>query len=202
MPFINLIEEQRQAMQRAARKTRIAFFGFAFCLFAPLLGFASLLFLTESLGADIVSLKNEVNKLEPMNSQILTNQKMLSQLTPRLTSLGDAQKTTARWSRILEHLTVNTPFTMWLTQVRSMTGGDPEKPVVTSFQGMCDRLEPVGEFILRLQASTDLEAVNLKFANEKIVTEGRGIEFEISASIVGTAEEQPKKKTGKEGASA
>lgn len=198
MPFINLIEEQRQAAKRAEGKTRIAFM--AFCLTAVLSvgGFGFLLYKTESLEGDVAKLKLDAQKVEPLTELIDENQAVLADLTPRLKTLEDAQALTAKWDRILDHLAHNTPHPMWLTNLRAISN-DATKPVQTSFIGLCDRLEPVGEFILRLQACPDLESVNLKYATEKLVAQGKGIEFQVDAGVAGTAEQQPKKEAKKEG---
>lgn len=201
MPFINLIEEQRQILKRAEAKTRAAFLSFVGVTSLSVLGFGWLLYRTEAVSGDVAKLQADARKIEPLTKQIEADRKLLSEMSPKLKTLEDAQELTARWDRILEHLSQNTPGPMWLTDLRAVSN-DPAKPVQTSFIGLCDRLEPVGEFILRLQTCPDLETVNLKFAAEKQVAQGKGIEFEVQASVAGTATEQPKKSDKKEGGAA
>jgi Tfp pilus assembly protein PilN len=192
MPLINLIAEQRFLTRRAEQRTRFAFYAFAGSAGVVVSSFAFLFILTQTTASDVARLKNEVNKLEPIRKEIEANRTQLNDLWPRLTTLEDAQTTTAKWSRILQHVSHNTPNTMWLTQMRALSN-DPTKPIQATFQGITGRLEPVGEFILRLQTSSDLEAVTLRFAQEKLVNDGRGIEFEITADVAGTAETPPAK---------
>jgi hypothetical protein len=74
--------------------------------------------------------------------------------------------------------------------------------VLVSFIGLSVKQELIGEFILRLQGCTDLSNVNLKFSQEKNVTLGRQLEFEVTSEIEGTVEEKERNETKKEGASA
>jgi Tfp pilus assembly protein PilN len=199
MPFINLIAEQRMMARRAERRTRVAFMGFVGSASIVAATFGVLLYMTEATSGDVGRLEAEVKKLQPIRDEIAASQKSLAELWPRLTTLEDAQMMTARWSRILGHLSHHTPGTMWLTAMRA-AGSDPTKPIQATFQGITGRLEPVGEFILRLQLCEDLQSVNLKYAQEKIVSDGRGIEFEVTADVAGTAETQTFKKQEKSSA--
>lgn len=198
MPLINLIEEQRQEAKRLESKVRMAFLTFVGAAGLSAVGFGFMLFKAESAAGDVAKLKADALKLKPLTSEIKENQKVLAELTPRLKTLEDAQAISARWDRILAHLARNTPSPLWLTDMRA-TFNDPTKPVQTNFIGLSDGLEPVGEFIMRLQACADLENVNLKFAQEKVVSDGKGIEFAIDAAVAGTAEEKPKKAKKEEG---
>ncbi len=193
MPFINLIEEQRQTVKRAEKRASFAFVAFVASSGAMAVGFVSLLILSEGVDGSIRQARDAAKKLEPMRNEIKANHATLAELSPRLQTLEDAQATTQRWTRILDHLSVQTPGQMYLTGLRAASS-DPTKPIQASFQGLSANLEPVGEFILRLQNSEDLEAVNLKFAQEKVVDKGKGIEFEVAADIAGTAQTPPKKK--------
>lgn len=201
MPLINLIEEQRQEAKRLDSKVRLAFLTFVGTAGLSAVGFGFMLFRAESIAGDVARLKADAQKLKPLTTEIKANQKVLDELTPRLKTLEDAQATSARWDRILAHLARNTPSPLWLTDMRA-TFNDPTKPVQTSFVGLSEHLEPVGEFIMRLQACSDLENVNLKYAQEKVAAQGKGIEFAIDASVTGTAEEKPKKSAKKEDGSA
>lgn len=201
MPLINLIEEQRQEAKRLDSKVRLAFLTFVGTAGLSAVGFGFMLFRAESIAGDVARLKADAQKLKPLTTEIKANQKVLDELTPRLKTLEDARATSARWDRILAHLARNTPSPLWLTDMRA-TFNDPTKPVQTSFVGLSEHLEPVGEFIMRLQACSDLENVNLKYAQEKVAAQGKGIEFAIDASVTGTAEEKPKKSAKKEDGSA
>ncbi|MBX3095290.1 MAG: PilN domain-containing protein, partial [Fimbriimonadaceae bacterium] len=118
------------------------------------------------------------------------NKAELAQLQPRLKTLETALVDTARWSRLMNHLAGNTPDGIWLTNVRCQNP-DPSKGTMVQFTGNSQNQDLVGAFILRLNASEDLENVQLKFTQERIVEGGKAIEFEISGDVVGTA--PPKK---------
>ncbi len=195
MPFINLIAEQRMMARRAERRSRIAFMAFVGSVCTVVACFGVVFLMTETTAGEVGRLRAEVRKLEPIRKEIAQNREALSDMWARLTTLEDAQALTARWARILNHLSVQTPNTMWLTSIRSVSS-EPSKPITASFQGLTGRLEPVGEFILRLQRCTDLQSVSLKYAQEKISPQGRGIEFEVSADVAGTEETQALKKPG------
>jgi Tfp pilus assembly protein PilN len=191
MPFINLIQEHVLAGKRERKRAQMALtcFVVATCLAVGANGYC--LYQGESLESQIAVLKQENEKHKGMLAQIEQNRLELLDLAPRLKTLSNAQVMTQRWSTILDHLSKQTPPGAWLTSVRSQ-GSDPSKPLQTSFQGLSSRQELVGEFILRLQACKELENVNLKFTAEKIVNTGKGIEFDVSAEVAGTAEAKPK----------
>lgn len=191
MPFINLIQEHVLAAKKERKRARAALF--CFCLATAMAGGANAycIWQSESLDSDIAKLKADTDKNKEKLAQIDENRRELLDLAPRLKTLSDAQLMTQRWGTILQHLSKQTPPGAWLTGMRTQ-GTDPTRPLTTSFQGLSNRQELVGEFILRLQACPDLENVNLKFTAEKIVSNGKGIEFDVSADIAGTAEAKPK----------
>ncbi|HTQ09338.1 MAG TPA: PilN domain-containing protein, partial [Fimbriimonadaceae bacterium] len=133
----------------------------------------------------------EIKKNAPITKQIDQNGKDLAELTPRLKTLQDAAVSTGRWDRILTHLTVQTPTATWLTGIRC-EASDPTKPVQVDFSGIGASQSPIGEFMLRLQNLDDLDDVNLKFTNEKLISASKAIEFEIDANLTGTAEQKVK----------
>lgn len=191
MPFINLIQEHVLAAKKERKRARVALF--CFCFATALAGGGNLYCILQSdaLDSDIAKIKADTDKNKDMLAQIDENRRELLDLGPRLKTLSDAQDMTKRWVTILGHLSKQTPPGTWLTGVRTQ-GTDPTKPLTTSFQGISNRQELVGEFILRLQACAELENVNLKFTAEKIVATGKGIEFDVIADIAGTAEAKPK----------
>ncbi|MBX3119782.1 MAG: hypothetical protein KF784_12000 [Fimbriimonadaceae bacterium] len=198
MPFINLIEEERLARKRAEQKTRFAFLGFSASLGLSVFGVGVLLFMNEALGSEVSKLRSESQKQAPLLSEIEANSKALSNLTPRLSTLEDAQEATNRWSDILNHLTNHTPIGVTLTGLRCVSS-DPTKPIEANFTGISNRLDIIGESILRLQGCERLENVNLRFAQERTTGEVRNIEFEINSQLAGTAEQKPKDESKNEG---
>ncbi len=195
MPLVNLIQEQRLAVKQRERKTRAFFLAFVAAVCGSLLGAGILFLQTEGLNSSEASLKQQLRKLDPVVKQIEQNDKELNALSPRLTTLTDAQEATQRWMRILEHLSRSMPRGMWLTNVRCVST-DPTKPVSLTLAGMCGTQDAVGDLLLRLQACADLESVSLRFTQEKLVNNDKGIEFEIATDIAGTAEKKAIKKEG------
>jgi Tfp pilus assembly protein PilN len=191
MPLINLIQEQRLGSRLRERKARAYFFAFAGVTIASVLGFGALWVESGLKGREEEALKKQVARLEPMVKAIDANNQKLSILSPRLTTLEDAQVSTDRWTKILDHLAHNTPKDTWLTNVRCVAT-DPTKPVVANFTGITTSQDSVGDFLIRLQSSPDLQNVTLKLTQEKLVDTKKAIEFEISAELAGTAQEKPK----------
>ncbi|MBS1720707.1 MAG: PilN domain-containing protein [Armatimonadetes bacterium] len=191
MPLINLIQEQRQIVRREEQRARSFAMMFGASLVGSFLLFGFFFLETESLKGEQSKLQAELQRLKPVMEQIDDNNKALADMQPRVKTLEDAQAMTGRWGRILQHVAVQTPTPVWLTTVRAI-GADPFKPISVSFAGMSATNAPIGEFMQRLQNSDDLEAVSLKYTQEKLAANLHGLEFEISAEITGTAEEKPK----------
>jgi Tfp pilus assembly protein PilN len=195
MPYVNLIQEQRLTAQANERKARSFFLTFVGVLAVSGLGygFLSMETLLVNRQADNVQAANKKNA--PLEKQINQNAKDLADLTPRLKTLQDAQTVTDRWNRILNHLAVQTPTSAWLTGLRC-SAADATKPIQVSFMGIATAQSPIGEFILRLQNLKDLDNVTLRYTNEKLVTNGKGIEFQIDSDLTGTAEQKVKSESG------
>jgi Tfp pilus assembly protein PilN len=191
MPTINLIYEQRIAKRQREQRSRM--------LVTSTLGVGAFLallsgyFMFESARLTIVSnqIERRRDELKDSMKQVEENQAAINQLKPRLTTLETALKDTERWSRLMAHLTVNTPSNIKLTQVRC-NQPDKSKALQVSFTGTSSTQEEVGVFILRLEAAEDLENVVLKFTQEKVIEGGKAIEFEVTGDLVGSA--PPKKK--------
>ncbi|HWA83340.1 MAG TPA: PilN domain-containing protein [Fimbriimonadaceae bacterium] len=192
MPYINLIQEQRLGAQANERKARTFFFVFIGSMVASGLayGFLSMETLLVGRQADAIQAQNKKN--EPLVKQIDENGKALADLTPRLKTLEDAAVMTGRWDRILSSLTTQTPQSAWLTGLRC-SASDPTKPIQIQFLGVASSQSPIGEFILRLQNQADLDNVNLKFTNEKLIASSKAIEFEVDSDLKGTAEQKVSK---------
>lgn len=189
MPLINLIQEQRLATKRSERQARSYFFAFVGVAAMSSVGYLGLLLETESMQSQESKLNAQLQRLRPLTTQIEANEKQYGELSPRIKTLEDAQLYTARWDRVLKHLSHQTPDHTWLSAVRCMAT-DPQKPVSMSVFGMSLAQEPIGEFILRLQNSTDLDNVQLKYTQEKIVNMAKGIEFEVDMDIAGSIEQK------------
>lgn len=189
MPLINLIQEQRLAVKRDETRARSYFFGFVGIGILSVGGYLSLLLETDHLQGQEMKMKADIQRVKPLLAQKDANDKQYQELSPRVKTLGDAQLITARWDRLLTHLSKQTPEHTWMTGLRC-TATDPEKPIAISFIGVGTSQEPIGELILRLQNSPDLEEVQLKYTQEKMINLDRAVEFEVDANIAGTADKK------------
>ncbi len=199
MPLINLIQEQRLAVKKNEKVTRLFFLAFAGTGVLSVMTLGGLLFMTESASSEESALRAKAQEVQPLLDQIQATNAEYSKLAPRLKTLEDAQEATTRWNRVLAHLSTQTPSETWLTQMRAIQG-DPKTPINVSFMGMSSKQELIGEFILRLQQLPDLLNVGLKYSQEKNAQFGRQLEFEVSADLDGTIEEKERNETKKEGA--
>ncbi len=186
MPYINLIQEQRAVTRRNEIRARSGFFAFVGITSLAVLGYGALFLQTADLNSRESKLLFELQRLEPVKKQIDANKAIEADLHPRLTSLEEGQALTDRWVHILDHFTTQTPANTWITNLRSQSN-DPQRPVALVVSGMSTGQEPVGEFMLRTQNEPNLEAVTLKYTNEKTTLAGPAIEFELGADVKGTA---------------
>jgi len=191
MPYVNLIQEQRLAAQANESKARSFFFVFVGALVTSGLAYGFFSMDAMLISHQTSNIKAEIKKNAPITKQIDQNSKDLADLTPRLKTLQDAAVSTGRWDRILNQLTVQTPENSWLTGLRC-EASDPTKPIDVQFTGIAASQTPIGEFMLRLQNIDDLENVNLKFSNAKLISASKAIEFEVDADLTGTAEQKVK----------
>lgn len=197
MPFINLIEEQRLAQRREGTRAKTALFVLSGVAGLTVVGCGFLFLAGEALDSEVVRLKNEAAKVKPMLEEIESVNNEVASMEPKLRTLESAQELTLRWDEILNHLTVQTPGEIYLTNLRCQAS-DPAKPIEIQFSGMGQRLQTIGEFILRLQSCGQLETVNLKNTQEKMIANATGIEFDILANVAGTVVEDKAKNEEKE----
>ena len=189
MPLINLIHEQRLAARRSDRKSKTLFLTFVGAMLAGAGGFVVGSFEADRLHDEEASLQAQIERAKPLIAKTEENLRLTADLTPRLNTLEDAQKTTERWGRVLSYLTTQTPPQAGLTAIRCQ-GADPKRPIMVSFGGVALAQEPVGELILRLQNSDDLSNLTLKFTQEKLIDQAKATEFLVEADLAGT---EPKK---------
>lgn len=186
MPFINLIAEQRAQKRARAKKTRVWLLT---SLAISVLGsgtFGFLLMRTDALQADIHSLEVQSEELKPIKDAIAMNQQFLAALRPRMETLSSARLDTERWSRILDHMSLVMPENTWLTMVNSQQASDEAKPVEISWTGMSTEQNLVGDLMLRMQRSPDLQNLQLKYTETKHSSYGVGLEFQIACEVAGT----------------
>jgi Tfp pilus assembly protein PilN len=203
MPTINLIAEQRQLRRDSERKSRAWFFGFLGVSVVGLTGAAALLLQAESANAESKALAAKILKLRPFKDEIEKNDKAMAQLTPRLVTLTKARIDTQRWFRILDHVSLVLPPDTWITSVKTPPPSDAAKPLEVQWTGMSVDQNLIGELMLRMQRSTDLADVTLKYTDQRKTQQGTGLEFNIICQVPGTEEalEKPKSSTKKESSS-
>ena len=191
MPLVNLIQEQRLSIRQREQQVRMLLLG--------VLGIGAMSFLTAgyftfeavryNLNADGLVAQKE--RLRPLMEELTAKERMIGTMGPRVTTLATAQQKTAQWYSILNHLTTNTPEGIWLSEVKC-SQPMPDKPTEVSISGLSTTQEAVGLFIMRLEASPELENVELKFTQEKQGPTTRNTQFELSAMLVGSAKtEEP-----------
>jgi len=186
MPYINLIQEQQLARQRSDRHRRSMLFGVVFVVCGSAMVYGGIMLATESLRAKAAVLDAEVRQVTPVLQQIDAVNKQADALSPRLKTLQDAQLLTDRWSRILQHLSTQTPSDAWLTTIRC-SQSDTSKPIQISFIGMTTSQSPISEFILRMQNCDDLDNVTFNHSDERVVGQTKGTEFQVDSELAGTA---------------
>lgn len=192
MPTINLIYEQRVLKRQREQRSRM--------MVMTTLGLAGMMALVsgylmfESARFTIQSAQLEARreKLKDAMAAVERNKEAIAELQPRLTTLEAAQKDTERWSRLMAHLTTNTPTGVALTNLKC-SQSDPTKGIQVLFNGRSVSQDAVGAMILRIDASEDVENVQLRFTQERVVEGGTAIEFEVNGQLTGT--EPPKKAT-------
>jgi Tfp pilus assembly protein PilN len=189
MPYINLIQEQRLAVKRDERKAKFFLGALGVIVLISGTTFVGLTMEASAKDQETRSLEEEIKRNKPLIEQIAANDKLFQADNPKVSTLQSAQDVSDRWERILDHVAHQTPPHTWLTAIRC-TGSDPEKPISVEFTGMSTSQEPVGEYIMRLQNSTDLEDIGLRFTQEKLMGMSKGIEFQVSGDIAGSLEKK------------
>lgn len=187
MPLINLIQEQRLAIKHDERVARTYFAVFAGAAGGAVAVFGFLMLECNQAHAAESKLNATRQQIAPMMHAIDLNDQLQSELKPRLETLSNAEAITERWSRILKHVASQTPAESWLTAMRA-TNTDTSKPIQATFEGSATSQSPISEYLFRLENSTDLDNVTLKFTQEKVLGAVRQTQFEIDADIVNTAE--------------
>lgn len=191
MPLINLIQEQRAAKQKLEQRARIAFFALVGSAGIGVLGYGAILLSGQALKSQITTLTAELDKTRPVVDQIEANDRQSSSFKPRLETLEKAQTDSNRWLGILKHFQTQVPEGTWLTGMQSM-GIDPHKPVLITITGTSKEQDPISEFILRTQNEPDLDDVALHYTQQKKSVSGRkAIDFEVGATLAGSAEAVP-----------
>lgn len=190
MPSVNLIKEDRLAVAVRERQVRLLLVACAVIGASSFLGAALLAFKTQELNAASKQLVATQAKLEPYISQVDANEASISLMQPKIQTLSEAVERTEQWTRILDHLKGNMPKGVWLTNVMSMRQVKTE-PITLTFKGFSTTQEAVGLLILRLELSEDLDGAQLKFTQERRTEEGKALEFEVVAELVGSAPPKP-----------
>ena len=91
MPLINLIQEQRLAVKKNEKVTRLFFLAFAGTGVLSVMTLGGLLFMTESASSEESALRAKAQEVQPLLDQIQATNAEYSKLAPRLKTLEDAQ---------------------------------------------------------------------------------------------------------------
>lgn len=198
MPVLNLIHEKRQAIRRDEKKAKMFFIAFAAISSVSTLAFMGLqLDVANTRGAQ-VAVQKKIDRTKPLQKQIEQNKKDFDDLSPFVKALSEARDNSNRWSRFLTHLSKQTPNNLYLTQMRS-NQTDPTKPVTISIMGNAKDNEAVGEFLLRIANSFDVEQARFQnTTSPKPVGTTTLYGFEIAVDLAGTAHQPEMKKDGGE----
>ncbi len=191
MPLVNLIQEQRLAVRQREQQTRVLFLG--------ILGIAALSFLTAGyftfdsirLKAQAANIEQKIEELKPVTAELAMVEDQITQLTPRMKTLEDAQHNTQQWMDVLGYLTTNTPDTVLLNGLKT-SQSDSADPIQVSLTGLSKTQEAVGAFILRIEASPEMEQTMLRYTQERSSGSGadgaKATQFEVVTSLAGTGE--------------
>lgn len=199
MPMINLIQEQRFEARRSESKTRTAVFALIGAAGLSVLGYGALFVQGQAILAEQTATKQKIDRVAPLTKKIESNAMELGQLSPKLGSLEEARNVTQQWRSILQQLSYSIPPNLWLTNLRC-SQPSPKDPVTVSFVGMSGTQEHIGDFLMNVQAMTELTNVQLKYTQGKIADKTMGIEFEISGDLIASMP-KPEKKSEEKSAS-
>lgn len=188
MPLINLIQEQRSLVHRKEREARILVITTVAIGALSFLTSAAFVLETGRAGLEAVSLQQRKQKLEPLLGELERNQRKIAELDPRLKTLQTAVTDSQKWERVLQHLKVNTPEGIYLNGIKCVQN-DPTQGVQVQFTGSSRSLDEIGSYVMRLEVSSDLDDVAMKFAQERVgADKNRALEFEIAGTLAGTKE--------------
>lgn len=192
MPSINLIQEQRLVARAQQKQVQFAILGTG--------GLGALLFLaavtlfldTTRLNLEAVALQQKADELKPTLEELDKNQEALEAYQPRIETLNAARKDSTKWENVLAYLTTNTPGDTWLTSVKAFKQ-DVATPMVVTFNGVSTKQEFVGDFQYRLGLCGELEHPTLKYTQPRVTEKGQLVEFEVTADMKGTKQEDDAK---------
>ena len=186
MPLINLIHEQRQLVRQRERKVRVLLLATIGLGTFAFLSSGYFLFNAARYQVMVGALESKKRALDPLIKRLKANELDQRVLEPKLTTLTNATKATDQWYKLMNHLVVNVPPTVWLTNIKTTTATDKDGGVSLVFGGYSLSHDEVGEFLLRLETCPELEGVTLRFSQERAVEKDKMLEFEISAFLAGS----------------
>lgn len=189
MPNINLIQEKRFAARQKNKQIQFALLGTMAIGALSVLGTIVLFIDATRLNLQAGALEQKKLELEPTLQELAANQAALETMRPRIDTLDTARKDSTKWEVVLAYLTTNTPNDTWLTSVKAFKQ-DTTTPMVLTFNGVSTKQEFVGEFQYRLGLCEELEGPTLKYTQPKFSNKGQMLEFELTANMAGTVQEE------------
>lgn len=196
MPLINLIQEQRLVARAKQKQVHFAMLGTLALGALSVLGTIGLFLDTTRLNMQAGALEQKKIELQPTLDELSKNEEALELMRPRIETLTTARKDSTKWEEVLAYLTTNTPNDTWLTSVKAFKQ-DVSTPMILTFNGVSSKLEYVGNFQYRIGLCDELENPTLKFAQPRFSEKGQMVEFEVTADMVGTKEEEEAKEVQK-----
>lgn len=188
MALINLIAQERARIRQLEGRSRLVGLAGIGVVMLALLTYGGMALYVASLEQQAKDLQAEMTRLEPVIRELNDTQRKIKALEPQLKTLQSARNDTSRWQRVMAHLSRNTPVSLWVTGIRTGERPNNKTPLTVSISGTADSQERVGELMLRLNNCEDLEKVELRFTQEKMINAfTRGVDFEVVASLKGTA---------------
>lgn len=182
MANINLISAYRAERVRLTRWARALLVVEAICVLC--LGGAFLflggrIFLARHA---VGNAERELAKLSPSLNRIEDVERQRTLLSPKLTTLTEAQINTRRWVGIMESLKRCIPPDTWLTSVAVET--NPEKGLRLKLNGVTGSQTAVGETMLRLSKVRDYyQRVDLNYTRPLVINRSTRVEFELLAPL-------------------
>lgn len=192
MPMINLIQEQRLVARAQQKQIQIAILGTGGLGALLLLATVALFLDSTRLNLEAVALQQKAEELKPTIEELEKNQAALEAYKPRIDTLTAARKDSTKWENVLAYLVTNTPGDTWLTSVKAFKQ-DIANPMVVTFNGISTKQEFVGDFQYRLGLCGELENPTLKYTQPRVMEKGQLVEFEVTADMKGTKQEDEAK---------
>lgn len=178
MPSINLIAARREEKRRQEQSLR-RLLGAVMGEVGAVVGVGVLMSLQlAGIHHRIGDYNAQIQKLEPKVSQIATMQDATAKITPKVATLDSAKADTLFWYSNLCAVTNSLPPQTWLSSIGTTgnntpsatpgaaSGADPTMAIA----GTAASQDAVGQTMLRMNQSPNLDHVDLAFVQQQVAT--------------------------------